>query len=394
VSRLAINGRFYAARVTGVQRFAREVTARLCGHVETTLLLPRGPAPPPAVAASARIVRGRLRGHVWEQIEAPALARAADCDVLLNLSGTAPVRGGPHVVVLHDVLPLTHPHWFSWRFARWYRFVLHRAAPRAAAIITVSEWSKREIVRTLGVEASRVFVVRQGIGPFDAPAPADTVRAVRSRWQLPDGYVLAIGAGDPRKNTGFLAAVGEAWQRRWPDPPALVVVGEPTPRVYGRRRVEPGHARLVGRVTDDELRALYSGAAAVCFPSKAEGFGRAPLEAASCGVPCIAADYASARETLGGCALIVPLDAARWAESLRELLHDTGLRERLVARGRELTSRMSWDACAARVLDVCRAAALGGRPDASATTLPRREHRSRAARPAHRRAGRERRSKR
>ncbi|MGH7129188.1 MAG: glycosyltransferase, partial [Planctomycetaceae bacterium] len=183
--RLAITGRFYGADITGVQRFAREIADRLMQRTDALLLLPRGvPAPPRPVGNGA--VHGRLRGHVWEQLEAPAMARAARCELALHLSGTAPVQDGPAVIAVHDVLPITHPEWFSWRFAHWYRFVLRRAVPRAEAIITVSEWSKREIVRTLGVPADRVHVVLQGISPFDAAAPAAAVAAVRARWQLPE----------------------------------------------------------------------------------------------------------------------------------------------------------------------------------------------------------------
>lgn len=367
--RLGISGRFYGAEVTGVQRFAREVTRRLAERTDLTLLLPRGVDAPAGVTANRR--RGRFRGHVWEQLEAPAMVRAAGVDLALHLSGTAPVRDNAHVMAVHDVLPLTNPEWFSWRFVRWYSFVLRNAAPRAAAIITVSEWSKREIVRVLGVPEHRVHVVLQGIGPFESPAAADQVREVRERLQLPERFVLALGANDPRKNVGFVSDVTASWARRWRDPPAIVVAGGRAPRVHGHANAKVAGAHVLGRVSDDDLRALYTTALAVCFPARAEGFGRTPLEAAACGTPSLAANYGSAREAMDGAAVILPLDAAVWAEALHRLAHDAGQREAVVKRARERTALMSWDACADHILDVCVAATRKARARTSARTPAR-----------------------
>jgi glycosyltransferase involved in cell wall biosynthesis len=349
--RLGISGRFYGADVTGVQRFAREVAKRLMQRTDVTLLLPRGIQRPDEEAGAIR--QGRLRGHTWEQLEAPAMARNAGVDLTLHLSGTAPVRGAPMVMAVHDVLPLTNPEWFSWRFARWYSFVLRNAVPRAAGIITVSEWSKREIVRTLRVSEHRVHVVLQGIGPFDSPAAEGDVRSVRERWSLPERFILTLGANDPRKNVGFVSDVMSSWARRWGDPPAVVVAGGQAPRVHGHSHADVAGARVLGRVTDDELRALYTAATAVCFPARGEGFGRVPLEAAACGTPSLVGNYGSAREAIDGAAVILPLDPAAWAESLHDLVHDAAARNAVVTRARKRTALMSWDACADHILEVC-----------------------------------------
>ncbi|MCI0432556.1 MAG: glycosyltransferase family 4 protein [Gemmatimonadetes bacterium] len=388
--RLAINGRFYAAEVTGVQRFAREIASRLCERTAVTLLLPRG-VEPPEVTGSPRVLRGRLRGHAFEQLEVPAMTSAAGCDATLHLSGTLPVRGGPHIAVLHDVLPLTNPEFFSRRFARWYGFVLRTGAPRAAALITVSEWSKREIVRTLGVAASSVSVVLQGIAPFDRPADPITVREARQRLGLPAEFVLALGDGDARKNLAFLGEVMATWRQRHATAIPLVIVGSTTQRVHGRsvrglRRARDralSRARYVdqrpplsrdppdivrpGRVSDRDLHALYTAASALCFPSLAEGFGRPPLEAAACGTPAIVAPIASARETLDNAALAVPLDPALWADALHELLSDPLARAALLEGAKPVLARMSWDACADRVLDICQSAI--GQPRGQAASV-------------------------
>jgi glycosyltransferase involved in cell wall biosynthesis len=352
--RLGINGRFYRAGVTGVQRFAREVTARLAGMADVTILLPRN-VEPPALPDHVRIERGRMRGHAWEQLELPFMAQAAGCDITLHLSGTAPMRGGPFVIAVHDVLPLTHPHWFSRRFARWYSAVLRHAIPRAAAVVTVSEWSRREIARALG-EPRRIHVVTQGLEPFVLPAPREDVERVRSAWQLPPHWLLAVGRGDPRKNLAFLGDVVAELRRRGNDT-TLVVTGNALPRVHGPCPDPDGPGvRLIGYVSDADLRALYTGASALCFPSLVEGFGRPPLEAAACGAPALVADLPALPESARPAGLAVPLEAAAWADAIDRLTTDHDFRADMVERGRAIAPGMSWETCAAQVLEACASA--------------------------------------
>jgi glycosyltransferase involved in cell wall biosynthesis len=356
--RIGLNGRFVAARTTGVQRFAREVSRRLLETGDCVMLLPRHARPAEAVPPGTQFTTGRLRGHAWEQLELPAQARAAQCDVVLHLPGTMPAGGGPNVAVMHDVLPITNPHWFSRRFAAWYRYAVGRNARHAACIITVSSWSAEQIRSALRLRPERVHVVLQGLAPFDHPATAEQQAVVRARFQLPERYLLSLGWGDPRKNVQFLLRVLDAWRRVDGDPPVLVVAGQARPRVHGRARVpQDPRVRLLGHVADEELRALYTCARAFCFPSFAEGFGRPPLEAMACGTPAVAAPYGAAREALGDDALIVPLDPERWVAVLRTLDRDAAMRQQVLADARRRAAQLDWDVAAERVREVCVTAA-------------------------------------
>lgn len=363
--RLAVNGRFYAAPLTGVQRFAVEVTRRLAHVAEVELFLPAGVEAPSEVAARVAVRRGRLRGHAWEQLELPRALARARCAVELHLAGTAPLSSAGHVLAIHDLLPLSNPEWFGRRFRLWRRAVLRRSAPRAGAVLTVSDWAAEEVRHRLGVAPRRLFVVTQGLEPFAAPASADAVARVRRRYALPERFLLAVGAGDPRKNLAFLETVREFWREAGGEPPPLVVVGASAVRVHpAAAAARAGDALLLGRVPDDELHALYTAASALCFPSLAEGFGRPPLEALACGTPAVAADYAAAGEVLGRWLPVLPLDAALWARTLAELVAGGPARDAALALGRGLPGRFRWDAAAAQVLSACHAAAAerGGRP--------------------------------
>lgn len=355
--RIALNGRFYAAPVTGVQRFAVEVAQRLAAHTEVLLMLPRGvPAPD---LDGVTVVTGRLRGHAWEQTEFPWRARAAGCDVCLNLSGTLPAIGGPHVAVVHDVLPLTHPEWFSPAFAAWYRLAVGRNARRAARVVTVSRWSAEQIVRVLGIDPDHIVISTQGLTPFDAPASNTAVARVRRLYDLPARYILGVGHGDPRKNVPFLIEVMREWRRRDADAPGLVLVGQTSARVHGRMLAETSSegVYVLGRVEDDQLQALYTGASAFAFPSLAEGFGRPPLEALACGAPAVVAPYGTAAEVLRDGAAIVPLDIDAWIAQLHAMVVEGQERSSWIARGRMIARACNWDDAAAQVLGACEDAA-------------------------------------
>src|SRR5688572_30972186 len=169
--RIGINGRFLAARVTGVQRFARGLCQELSARADIALLVPANTMVPDGLRESAAVIPGKLSGHPWEQLELSSAARAAACDVVLHPANSAPLNSGARdVVCVHDVLPLTNPEWFSAGYALWHRHVIRRGVQRAAQVLTTSQWSAREIARACAIPAHRITVVTQGLAPFAAPA--------------------------------------------------------------------------------------------------------------------------------------------------------------------------------------------------------------------------------
>ncbi len=353
--RLGVNGRFYAAPETGVQRFAREITKRLCETESLVLLLPRDAKAPPRVVERSWVVRGRLTGPAWEQLELPHRARRERCAVVLNAANAAPTRGGPHVMMLQDVTPLTNPEWYTRRFVLWFRLCVRRAARHAARILVPSAWTRDQVLEAVRVPEAQVEVVTQGIEPFDAPVSAESVVTVRTRLKLPERYLLGVGGTNPRKNVSFLFDMLARWPRDAGEAPALVVVGEVLPWVHRAGPVAGAmDVRLLPHTSDDDLRALYTGAEALCFPSLAEGFGRPPLEAMGCGAPVVAADYGAAREVLDNAAQILPLDAEAWAQALGRLRTHDADRAAQVAKGRAHAATFRWAPAAAQVAEACR----------------------------------------
>ncbi|GMV05522.1 MAG: glycoside hydrolase [Gemmatimonadota bacterium] len=364
---MGVNGRFYQARVTGVQRFAREVARRLPAYADVTVLLPAG-ATDEDLPPGARVERGSLPGRAWEHAELPFRARALD--VVLHPANVAPLWGPAGVLVLHDVLPHTDREAFRGAYAAWARGVGGAAARRSRVVVTVSRWSAEQITYTLRIPGERIAVVPQGTAPLDAPAPAERVAEVRRRFGIEGPYFLSVAGGDPRKGSDFLRAL---WlEGDGPPGAGLVTVGGTHAAIHPRGGgaggsprghrpgCEPAPHTVLGHVADEDLRALYTGAVALLFPSRGEGFGRPPLEALACGTPAVVAPYGPAREVLGDAADVVPLDPAAWRAAVGALLGEAPEARAVRARrGRERAATFSWDAAAEAVARVCARAAEG-----------------------------------
>lgn len=349
-----LNGRFLCAPLTGVQRFGYEMLRHLPARQSTVLLVPADAIVPGFFTGT--VVRGRLRGHAWEQLELIDDARRAGCTVVLHPANTLPLRAHASVVVAHDPLfPVVNTEWFTTRYVAWHRHVIARALRRAAAVLTVSEWSRSRLAVNAAIPLHRIGVVPQGIAPFDTPASDADVANVRARHDVPERYLLAMGGRDPRKNIRFVAPVLAELARISADVPPCIVIGDAHPRVH---RPDPGVVehdgmRLLGAMDTEQTHALLTGAAALLFPSFAESFGRPPLEALACGTPPLVGAYEAAREVLGGAGHVLAWDPALWARTLRDVLDDPHARRIARHQARPLLSRYSWPNAADVVAETC-----------------------------------------
>ncbi len=312
---VAINARAAVRReVGGVERVAQVMSREL------RRLRPdryRVIEPPPWLAHRA--------GQAWEQGLLPLLAR--DAALIYSPANLAPVASDRNVVVIHDVAAFRHPGWYSAAFVGWQRALLPLVASRARAVITVSEFSKRELVEVLGVRPERVRVVPSGVDERFSPE-ADSNSAQRRLGLGPRPYALALGSRIGRKNLGVLrlaarrlAAVGVE----------LVTAG--SGRGY-MRAGEGAPGRTLGYVPDQLMPGLYAGARALVLPSLYEGFGLPCLEAMASGTPVVASDRTALPEVCGGAALLVnPEDEGAVAAALVAAVSEPAVREPLIAAG-------------------------------------------------------------
>ncbi|MBL6077236.1 glycosyltransferase family 4 protein [Belnapia sp. T18] len=347
---IAVNGRFLTQRVTGVQRFAAEIT-RALDAMAAEGLLPGARLLRPAAGAPSPFPHlrdepfGRLRGQGWEQVELPARARGS---VLVNLGNAAPLLArGRQAVVIHDAGAFDTPDSYSLAFRTWYR-ALHRALPRAGArLLTVSEFSRGRIAHHLRIDAARIGVIHEG-GEHILRESADA--AVLARHDLQPGrFALVVGTRAAHKG---LAGLGEAQALLASRGLTLAVAGAADANVFRNAGDPQGQAVApLGRVTDAELRALYESALCLIFPSRYEGFGLPPLEAMTCGCPVIAAHAAAVPEVCGEAALWFDNDGPRrLPDALARLLDEPGLPARLRTEGLARAAGFSWRAAAERLV--------------------------------------------
>ena len=287
--------------------------------------------------------RSRARRVAAEQLLLPRAGSRAGVDLLHNLFSTAPtVLGVPQVTTIHDVIyrrfPETHTGFRAWGL----RALVPLAARRSRRVVTVSEASKADIVRFLGVSGDRVDVTYEGPGIADDVTPV-AEGELRNRFDLGDGpVVLSVSAKRPHKN---LERLFEAFAPV--EPGLLLVTGYPTPFEAELRRKAGERVRFAGWVSDEELAGLYDLATCLAFPSLAEGFGLPVLEAMRRGLPVACSNATSLPEVAGAAALYFdPTDTDAITRALERLVSDQELRERLGEAGRSQAERFSWDATA------------------------------------------------
>ena len=258
----------------------------------------------------------------------------------------------PVVFTIHDLIHLHFPAESSAVKKLYYRLVVRPAARRAAAVLTVSQFSRQQIVDWAGIEEDKVIVVGCGCSEHftpDGPAHAED-----------RPYVLHVGTHKPHKNLPKLllafAAAGLHHQMR------LLLTGSPHEALLRRAR-ELGivHAvRFIGELSDEQLACRYRGAAAVAVPSLHEGFGLSALEAMACGTPVLAADATSLPEVVGDAAVRVhPRSTESMALGLLRIVSDECLRARCRAEGLRQARRFSWDITGRKVRDVLESVAAG-----------------------------------
>jgi glycosyltransferase involved in cell wall biosynthesis len=309
------------------------------------------------VLPNARIVTlPGAGGTRWEQGTLTTALRRDRPDVLFAPAYTAPLRSpAPIALTVHDVSFVAHPEWFRWREG-WRRRLLTRAsARRARVVLTVSEFSKREIAQRLGVAPDRIRVITHGIGGFEPPSAARRAQPTpqaRSRAPL----VLFVGSILNRRHVPDLVAAVAHTARNVPGV-RLVIAGEnrswppQDPMAVARRLGIADRVDVRSFVSDEELRQLYASADVLAFLSEYEGFALTPLEALAAGVPPLLLDTAVSREIYGNAARYVPrAEPQLIASHLIALLVDDAVRNELLSHAPAILARYHWTKAAADTL--------------------------------------------
>lgn len=343
MTRLLINARFRQRPVTGVERFAMEVSDRLAksGDFQVTDISP------------SRSASG-LKGHLWEQLVLP---RKMDRDsILFSPCNTGPLAAKSQLAVIHDAAVWDCPDGFSPTFRKLYQELLPRLAQRAV-IATVSQFSRKQLAPRLGLPEEKILVLGNAVS--SAFSPGENGESTSRPLSL-----LCVGSMDPRKNINRLVNAWLALKSggRLPDGACLKLVGGTNPKNFAAfERVEDSSIEWLGRVNDETLIRLYREAGAFIYPSYYEGFGLPPLEAMACGCPVLLSREASLPEvggpafepgytdTTGAVIYFDPFSENAIGEAILTFLGlDAAQNARMRANARERSREFSWDSVALR----------------------------------------------
>jgi len=277
--KITVNGRFLSRRITGVDRYARELIAaldRISLPGEITLAIPPDVKVTPEYTNISVIRTGRLTGILWEQLSFPFFARRQNA-VSLNLCNTAPLVQ-PGVVCIHDLKFRAHPEFFSFLFRLWYRILVANQTRRARHLLTVSAFSAGELVKYYPAAAGKISIIPNAWQHYTAVECDETAT---EKFGLQKGrYYFAIGSLEPNKNIARIARLAAKMPDRY-----FAVAGQINSRVFadGLGFDCPPNLKLLGYIRDSEAKALMRDCRAFLFPSIYEGFGIPPLEALSAG---------------------------------------------------------------------------------------------------------------
>lgn len=335
---IVINGRFLTQRLTGVQRFAYEICRALRQiGVNYVIVAPSNIAPEYAIDDLPVEKIGGKGSHFWEQVTLPCYMRRHYKGLpLLSLSGLSPIGYSNTIMTIHDVSYLLRPRAYSWLYTSYYRLMTPWAAKRAKRILTVSRFSKHELMRYYGIADEKITVVYN--------AAQRTTLAPRSEARP---YLLAVGSLMPRKNIRRLL---EAYCTM-PDADFDLYIAGSAETSFADAGLEAyAHAkgvRWLGHVLPKELNTLYRNAVAYINPSLYEGFGIPLLEAMVQECPVLASDIPVFHEVCEEATCYFdPMKTEEIQSAMRTIMQDEALRKRLIQTGQQRCRLFSWEASA------------------------------------------------
>lgn len=302
----------------------------------------------------------RMPGSLlWNQVGVPLAIMRDRSDVYLGGAQLVPVATRtPRIVVVHDCKAFRMPESDRPRWNRYWRRWLRASVTHAAEVVAISHWTAAECEHFLGIPASQITVIHQGISSMFRIASDEERRrdtAALDRLGAAGRYVLQVGNYDAHKGGWVLEAAIREVRLAHADV-TLVRCGQRA------RPTRTDEITDLGYVTDEDLIALYRSAQAVCIPSFHEGFGLPALEAMACGSPVVASDAGALPEAAGDAALFASAgDAMGFASQIDRLLRDEVERARRVEAGLQRARRFRWDDAGRAMMTVLQRAASGRR---------------------------------
>lgn len=286
----------------------------------------------------------------WFEYSVPKALRKVKADLFISTDGFLSLKTDVKtLLVIHDIAFDHFPDHVGFTTRKYLHHYSPLFAKRADRIATVSEFSKQDIIKTYGIAPEKIDVVYNGAKENYKPHSASEIKSVLEKFGLSNPYFIYAGAIQPRKNVANLLLAFEEFKKKKPGKIQLVIAGR---KAWQFEDVMQTHQRMqfkddvkfTGHLSTDELSKLISGAHAMVYVSRFEGFGIPLIEAMNCGTPVITSNVSSMPEVAGDAALLVDPDSVNEiAKAMGKISGNESLRKNLIAKGNLQKQKFSWD---------------------------------------------------
>lgn len=335
-----INGRFLKQQVTGVQRFAIELSSLLIRDSRYKIIAPKKTKLIEPFNTENTILIGPENLNAWEQFFLPLFLIKKNNPLLVNFTGLGPVFYKNKIVTIHDLSFMENPKWFSKKYAFIYKILTPISANNSRLVLTVSNHSKIVISNKLKINNSKIEVIYNAVN----------TTLLKESIIKKKRYVLAVGTLDPRKNIERLINAFIKWNN---NDYKLIIIGGNQKQFNKTNYSINKNIKILGYVSENDLSEFYQSAEMFIYPSLYEGFGIPPLEAMIHGIPVIASSTTSLPEVCGEAAFYInPYSEESIINAFKILSKNKNLQNELILKGFVNLKRFSWEKSAQKVIEI------------------------------------------
>jgi glycosyltransferase involved in cell wall biosynthesis len=338
---IIVNARFLTQQLTGVQRFAIEISKILHKLNDKIIFVTHAGVLNQELANELEaVIVGKNKGTIWEQVDLRYYLTLKQKPLLINFCNTGVLFYSKQVVTIHDMSYKVNPKWFSKRFYWWYNFLIPHIANKSLKILTVSNSSKNDIIDYLKIAPQKISVIYNS-SYLNTNNNFDDVNRGK--------YLLTVSTINPRKNLNNLVKAFNKITEKV----QLIIIGVESSNFRSVFNKELLNSNIIikGYIPDGEIGSLMKHAEAFIYLSFYEGFGLPPLEAMGMGCPVVVSDIHAHREICGNAALYAdPDDIDDIKNKINDLLANDTLKKKLIIAGQENIKRFSWLNSANQVL--------------------------------------------
>lgn len=335
-----VNARFLTQPITGVQRYAIELS--LCLRrmdKDIKFICPKNIILKDVALQLEAEPIGERTGHFWEQIDLPRYLKKKGAPILLNLCNTAPLFYKRKISVIHDIIYKLFPESCSFAFRLWYLILIPRVVNSSLKIITVSDFSRSEIAKEFNYPLDKIYIIHNAVN--EKFKPNTDVKCKKN-------YLLAVSSVNYHKNYDRMIQAYTNLYKKNKHNIELVIIGGQN-QCFAKQTYDITNMPIsfAGRVSDKELIQLYQNATAFIFPSLYEGFGIPPLEAQACGCPVLSSNTSAMPEVLEkSCIYFEPTDISDIERAISTIIEDSTLQQKLREAGLQNIKRFNWNTSA------------------------------------------------